>query len=110
LDRSDHELWLTNLELAHLVDRFGSRPVDEPGVCPYLEDGRCAARSRRALSCRVFHCELARGFQERLHESYLERLSGLAARVGLELAYGELLSSLVALAGDQTGSRPRTSE
>jgi Fe-S-cluster containining protein len=105
-----HELWLTNLELMYLVDRSGARPLAEPGVCPYLESGRCAAHRARALSCRVFHCELSRGIQERLHEAYLEGLARLAAREGVELAYGELLASLAALAGDQTGSRPRTSE
>jgi hypothetical protein len=109
-----HELWLTNLELAALVAATGARAPVVPGVCPYLEDGHCAARNGRALSCRIFHCDLERSDQERLHEAYLTRVTRLAEETGVSLAYGELLASLAALATsaktDQSGSMPLTNE
>lgn len=105
-----HELWLTEYELAYLFETCGVRAPSTPGVCPYLEQGRCAARAGRALSCRIFHCELDRRVQERLHETYLGRLRGLAADRGGELGYGELLASLSAARGCQTGNMPRAKE
>jgi len=110
LDEYGHQLWLTGLELSYLLDCVAPRPPVEPGVCPYLVSGACTARSGRALSCRVFHCELPQEVQERIHEEYLERVAGLAAGAGWEPTYGELLASLEAVAADQTGSRPRTRE
>jgi len=105
-----HELWLTEVELAYLLRASGARVPTASGVCPYLEDGRCAAREGRALSCRIFHCDLDRAIQHRLHEKYLERLRGVAAGRGIELGYGELLASLAEAARGQAGSIPRANE
>lgn len=101
-----HELWLTDLELAYLVHHVAPRAPVVPGVCPYLEDGRCAARDGRALSCRIFHCGLDRELQERLHEEYLERLRRLGAARGSEVGYGELLATLAVAAGRRDDPRP----
>jgi hypothetical protein len=103
-----HELWLTDLELAFLVRRCGVRRPTEPGVCPYLEGDRCGARGGRALSCRIFHCQLDRRVLERLHEVYLERVRGLRAGDGVEIGYGELLASLEIVEVSQAGINPRT--
>lgn len=93
-----HELWLTGHELAYLVHLSGLRAPAKPGLCPYLERDRCAARQGRALGCRIFHCELDPAIQERLHQEYHERLRALAAARGEEDTFGELLASLSALA------------
>jgi Fe-S-cluster containining protein len=110
LDAYGHELWLTDLELAYLAHRCGLRAPTVPGVCPYLEQGRCAARAGRSLSCRIFHCELDSAEQERLHEAYLQQVRRLDRDRCPEIGFGELLASLAAAAGDQAGTIPRTNE
>ena len=94
LNRFGHELWLSNLELAYLLDsaKPGSCPVD--GVCPYLLEGKCTARVGRALGCRVFHCDLDAASMENITEVYLEEMKKIAAAHGLDIEYGELTSSL----------------
>lgn len=93
-----HELWLTGHELSYLVHLSGRREPTTPGVCPYLEGDRCAARQGRSLGCRIYHCELDPAIQERLHQQYFERLRLLVAARGEEGTFGELLASLSALA------------
>ena len=90
----DHEMWLTNLELAYLLGKHGLRRETQKGVCPYLEDDQCTAREGRALGCRVFFCSLPSDFPADLSERYLERLKAIAKEEGVELLYGELLASL----------------
>jgi Fe-S-cluster containining protein len=102
-----HELRLTQLELWVLLTLHGARSVEEPGVCPYLEHGRCAARDGRALGCRVFFCKASAGFAEQLYERYLTRLKNLAAVNDLELEYGELLESLGRVDGYRA-AKPQT--
>ena len=94
LNRFGHELWLSNLELAYLLDSAepGSCSVD--GVCPYRLEGKCTARIGRALGCRVFHCDLDAASMESITEAYLEKLRKIASAHGLNIEYGELSSSL----------------
>ena len=94
LNRFGHELWLSNLELAYLLDsaKPGSTPAD--GVCPYRLDGKCTARVGRALGCRVFHCNLDAASMESITEAYLEKMKKIATAHGIDIEYGELMSSL----------------
>jgi Fe-S-cluster containining protein len=89
-----HQLWLTDAELAYLVARHGVRARADHSVCPYLEDGKCSAHDGRALSCRTFHCSLARDVVEEITERYLATIRALAARAGRPLAYSELSTLL----------------
>ncbi len=94
LNRFGHELWLSNLELAYLLDskKPGSRSMD--GACPYQLEGKCTARIGRALGCRVFHCDLDAASMESITETYLEKMKNIATAHGLDIEYGELESSL----------------
>ena len=96
----DHELWLTNLELAYLVEKEGERPVEEAGICPYLNGTKCTAREGRALGCRVFHCETVETILEQLSEKYMEEITQIAKDAKIDLTYGELLASLSVETGD----------
>ncbi len=89
-----HELWVTQFELDLLISEHGLRRPTGEGVCPYLSDGLCQARSGRALSCRIFTCKGDQSELESVHEKYLSRLRELARSEGLDIYYGELLTSL----------------
>jgi hypothetical protein len=112
-----HELRVTPLELALLVERHGLRPPAGPGVCPYLEDGRCTAREGRALGCRAFHCGLPAVTVEDAAARAFAALGALHVSLGVPCEQGDLLASLSHLAaeggpgaGAQVGSRPATRE
>ncbi|MBN2716880.1 MAG: hypothetical protein JXX14_13595 [Deltaproteobacteria bacterium] len=90
----DHELWVTNLELAYLIETEGSRAAAGTGVCPYLQNNQCIARIGRALGCRIFLCEQHAIQMETLHEAYFDRLRALAEEYDVDLEYGEFLKSL----------------
>ena len=94
LNAFGHELWLTNLELAYLLDSAKPGSRSEDGVCPYRLDGKCTARVGRALGCRVFHCNLDAASMENITEVCLEKMKKIATAHGLDIEYGELLSSL----------------
>jgi hypothetical protein len=108
LERFGHQAWLTNLELAYLLEchpRTFSTSTSSAGVCPYLDGERCAAREGRTVSCRVFHCDGADDDTlAALYEKTLTAIRALAAQFDVVLEYGELLSSLQVQRGqtDQT--------
>ena len=90
----DHQLWLTQFELALIIEESGLRRPVNGGVCPYQEDGLCTAYASRALGCRVFSCEANSTDSQELHERFLSRIRKLAEENGIDLYYGELLTSL----------------
>ena len=93
-----HELWLTNLEMAYLVETHGLRRPAENGSCPYLDaEGKCGAREGRALGCRVFFCNLPSDSLQDVQNDGIARLRELAAQNGVELFYEEFLVSLTNL-------------
>lgn len=93
-DSFDHELRLTQLELSYLIACHGIRRPVREGVCPYLEDERCAARLGRALGCRVFFCRVEKTEIEDLYERTFFKIRELAKKSGITVTYGELLQSL----------------
>lgn len=90
----DHELRLTQLELAYLITHHGLRRPTRDGVCPYLEENRCTARDGRALGCRVFVCGADREVVEDLYERSFAEIRALAKRKRLPIVYEELLAAL----------------
>ena len=94
-----HELWLTNLELAYLVETHGVSQPGENGICPYLDaERKCGARDGRALGCRVFFCNLQSDVLQDVQNEGIAQLRELAAQNGIELFYDEFLASLAKLA------------
>jgi Fe-S-cluster containining protein len=94
-EKFGHQLWITNLELAYFK-LF--KKLEKPGSkksCPYLDtEGHCTAREARTLGCRAFYCSSDSIETEELYEKYLNRLMKIAKENGIEIAYGEFLSTL----------------
>jgi Fe-S-cluster containining protein len=90
----DHQLWVTDLELAYLIETEGYRPTTHPGRCPYMQGNQCTARSGRTLGCRIFLCTQNAVEMQVLHEKYFNRLQTLARKHDMELTYDEFLESL----------------
>lgn len=97
-DFSTHEnvLYATGLERDLL--RSADLPRESAGekTCPYLAEGKCAAREVRTLGCRTFFCDEAADRKGReLYERYRKRLAEISRRAGLEWDYRPVLDSLV---------------
>lgn len=90
----DHELWVTNIELAYLIEKEEIRKVSQSGGCPFLENNQCTARDGRTLGCRIFLCEMDPVQMESLHEKYFAQIQQLAKEYGVEVVYDEFISSL----------------
>jgi hypothetical protein len=90
----DHELWLTSLELANLIDKAGHPPPAPSGICPYQKNNRCTARNGRTLGCRIFHCEMDKDKMEKLYQVYLDRIMAICKKHNVLPEYGEMLASL----------------
>ncbi len=91
----DHQLWTTGLELDYLLAHEAPPGKAEPGVCPYLREGRCGAREHRMLGCRIFFCDP--GYKDAmgpLYERFHREVKEIHRRHGIEYRYGELLSQL----------------
>jgi Fe-S-cluster containining protein len=94
----DHQLWVTDLELAVLIETEGFRPPAQAGLCPYMKDNQCTARTGRTLGCRIFLCTQDAAEMEALHEKYFNRLQALARKHSVTLTYDEFLDSLKKIA------------
>jgi hypothetical protein len=87
-----HVLYLSNLEAEVLLS--GAPPYEKPvsaEFCPFQKEKLCTAREPRPLGCRVYYCDPA--YQEtgnRITETYLARLKGLAREHGVEWRYAPL--------------------
>ena len=90
----DHQLWLTTVELAFLLEHAGPYHPTPGGECPWMKNHQCTAREGRALGCRIFHCTMDKDAMEHLHETYIVRLRSLCEHHSVEVEYGELLSLL----------------
>lgn len=65
-DSFGHKLYVTDVELRYFSEGMRSRWIDptDEAKCPYQSGGRCNARERRPLGCRVFFCDpAAQGWQ-----------------------------------------------
>jgi Fe-S-cluster containining protein len=90
-----HQLWVTRLELEHLLRHEGPPPAGAAGTCPWLKEGRCGAREHRMLGCRIYFCDPAyRDAMGPLYEKYHRRIRELHERLDLPYEYRELLDAL----------------
>jgi len=102
LRQFDHRLYVTTVELAYFVAGRAS-PLRQPqgGVCPYLRDGWCTARSHRPVGCRLFFCDPdSARWQQEQYQALRPRLIALGETFDLPYAYAEWLEALALLAGD----------
>jgi len=93
-DFSKHEeaLYASRLERAVLALAAPAPEGVGPEVCPYLHNGKCAARRFRPLGCRTYFCAQSAGARGReLYESYRARLAEISRRAGIEWDYRKVL-------------------
>ncbi len=94
-----HRLYLSTLELA-LLAREPPPPAGRRGEleCPYQQDNVCTARTRRALGCRSFFCDVGDlEAAQPLYERFHRRLRALHERTGVPYRYVELTTALGSL-------------
>lgn len=89
-----HELRVSPLELALFADGYPLRAPSDPGVCPYLEDGRCGAREGRILGCRAFHCDISVTDMEDAHARAFDELRVLHEERSIPFEQGDWLATL----------------
>ena len=93
----DHVLYLSRLEALYLFRRGAPRTGDTR-VCPFLNEGGCGARSRRALGCRTFFCDRRdRDSFQSLYETYHREMRALSERFGIEWRYAPLAEQIQAM-------------
>jgi len=93
-----HRLYVTALETAFYLamgDPPGSVTDD---ACPHARDGKCHARDRRPLGCRVFYCDPdALHWQGPLTEECLARLRRMHEELDVPYFYADWMATLRAI-------------
>ncbi len=107
-----HRLYVTALEAVYYIameaadsdsmacGSSSALPVvkDKDDVCPHAREGKCHARQRRPLGCRVFYCDpAAQHWQGPLTESFLGELRRLHDELGVPYFYADWMAVLTAL-------------
>jgi len=96
--RFGHRLYVTALETACYLAAGDATAPTEADVCPHAHDGKCHARDRRPLGCRVFYCDpAARSWQGPLTEEFLARLRTLHDELDVPYFYADWMTVLRAL-------------
>lgn len=94
-ERSEHRLYATGLEVAH-VREVHPEPLEGPAeLCPFWKDGLCTERDRRPLGCRVYFCDPAyRARGEAIYERYHRRIREACERHGVAYTYAPFVREL----------------
>lgn len=97
----DHRLYVTALEVCYYL-ASGRLPIPPTtDACPHAYDGKCHARERRPLGCRVFFCDpAAQEWQGPLTEERLRCLRQLHEQLGVPYFYADWMAVLGALRVD----------
>ena len=67
-------------------------------ACPHARDGRCHARDRRPIGCRIFYCDPdAQEWQGPLTEAVLAQLRDLHERFEVPYFYADWMAALKAI-------------
>jgi hypothetical protein len=127
-----HRLYVTTLEVAYYLARGGEPvgnaaaaavsherslpvlhanhvPSNSNDVCPHAYGGRCHARERRPMGCRIFYCDpAAQHWQGPLTEKYLGKLRNLHERFEVPYLYADWMRVLESLdpAPELSGGAP----
>ena len=97
-EEAGHELYSTALEADYAADRApDAQSPAQDGRCPYHVEGKCTARSARALGCRTYFCDKnTESVMAEAHEHFLGRLRGIERETGYPPAYGRFPALLQA--------------
>jgi Fe-S-cluster containining protein len=93
-DFSTHEnvLYASRLE-REVLSLAGAPGADaHEHVCPYLSEGKCAARAQRTLGCRTHFCDAqAEREGQDLYEKYRKRIAEISREHNIEWDYRPVL-------------------
>ncbi|HOX37560.1 MAG TPA: hypothetical protein PL033_06190 [Candidatus Brocadiia bacterium] len=91
--RRDHVLYATELEVIFLGEikavPCGASPGNPP--CPFQDAGRCSARERRPLGCRVYFCKAGPDWNDSVEELH-RKLRDIHDRHRLPYSYAPFLA------------------
>lgn len=94
-ERSDHRLYASTVEIAHVAATRGRAFPRDSILCPFWHDGKCTERARRPLGCRTYFCD--RRFKdalEALYEKHYQHLRRVALENGVDWRYEPFVSAL----------------
>ena len=93
-----HRLYVTALEVCYYIACGEVAECAADDVCPHARQGRCHARGRRPLGCRVFYCDPhAQPWQGPLTEGLLGRLRVMHTDLDVPYFYADWVLVLRAL-------------
>lgn len=104
--RFEHRLYVTALEVCYYLAKGAPPPAVTDDACPHAHQGRCHARDRRPLGCRIFYCDTrAQQWQGPLTEDQLTRLRAMHHELDVPYFYADwilVLRTLESSAGAGT--------
>ncbi len=93
-----HRLYVTALEVCYYLATGDSPPPVVGDTCPHAIEGKCHARERRPLGCRIFFCDpLAQAWQGPFTEERLAALRELHDKLSVRYFYADWMDVLRAL-------------
>lgn len=102
-----HRLYVTALEVAYYLAMGEAGSPTEGDACPHARDGKCHARERRPLGCRIFYCDPAAAeWQGPLTEEMLVELRRMHADLGVPYFYADWMAILAMIHGAPGPARP----
>lgn len=95
-----HRLYVTALEVAYYLGNGESGVPSSEDKCPHAFEGKCHARERRPLGCRIFYCDpAAQHWQGPLTERLLGELRHMHDELGVPYFYADWMTVLRQLTG-----------
>jgi len=109
----DHRLHVTALEVCYYLAGGEGSPSINADACPHAFDGKCRARARRPLGCRIFYCDpCAESWQGPLTEQLLARLRAMHEELNVPYFYADWMAILRSIERESSANieRRRTHE
>ena len=93
-----HRLYVTALEVVYYLAAGDPPPPITHNACPHAQPGKCTARDRRPLGCRIFYCDPnQQSWQGPLTEKYHARLRALHQELNVPYFYADWMTVLRAI-------------
>jgi hypothetical protein len=90
-----HRLFVTSLEVCYYIATGEMPPPITDDTCPHAFDGKCHARDRRPLGCRIFYCDPnAQSWQGPFTEDRLAVLRDLHQKLDVPYVYADWMAFL----------------
>ena len=98
-----HRLYVTSLEVCYYLATGDLPPAITDDTCPHAFEGKCHARDRRPLGCRIFYCDPnAQSWQGSFTEERLGALREMHEQLDVPYVYADWMAILRALRHETT--------